>query len=87
MCLIEPIGSFIAIANLMKDSVIENYPFGDPQGTTSTSAIRDTSSTAAFLGVVQRRWPLLGEGWVKTFSEVLWGEFFSSVVDEYYDNG
>ena len=52
MCLIGPIGSFIAIANLMKDSVIENYPFGDPQGTTSTSAIRDTSSTAAFLGVV-----------------------------------
>ena len=52
MCLIGPIGSFIAIANLMKDSVIENYPFGDSQGTTSTSAIRDTSSTAAFLGVV-----------------------------------
>ena len=33
------------------DSVIENYPFGDPQGTTSKSAIQDTGSTAALLGV------------------------------------
>ncbi|QXD30635.1 VPDSG-CTERM sorting domain-containing protein [Candidatus Pelagisphaera phototrophica] len=28
-----------------------SYPFGDPQGTTSTSAVTDTGSTAALLGV------------------------------------
>ena len=33
------------------DDVIENYPFGDAQGTTSTSAVPDTGSTAALLGV------------------------------------
>ena len=39
------------LLNWGNDSVIENYPFGDPKGTTSTSAVADTGSTAAFLGV------------------------------------
>ena len=33
------------------DGPIENYPFGDAQGTTSTSAVPDTGSTAALPGV------------------------------------
>ena len=39
------------LLNWGNDNVIENYPFGDPKGTTSTSAVADTGSTAAFLGV------------------------------------
>ena len=33
------------------DGISESYPYGDPQGTTSTSAVPDTGSTAALLGV------------------------------------
>ena len=34
-----------------EDGYPSSYPFGDPQGTTSTSAVPDTGSTAALLGV------------------------------------
>ena len=33
-----------------EDGILESYPFGDPQGTTSTPAVPDTGSTAALLG-------------------------------------
>ena len=33
-----------------EDGISESYPFGDPQGTTSTPAVPDTGSTAALLG-------------------------------------
>ena len=32
------------------DGISESYPYGDPQGTTSTPAVPDTGSTAALLG-------------------------------------